>query len=808
MMIKRTLGVLLAAVLLCGMLPLIAAADSISIVASGYNTARGAGELVVYDDGYGDDTGTNMWGCEAIVGADNIVTEIGTGRSEIPAGGFVVSGHDDDASADGARMKAWVMENITIGDYVYFDKRTMTITVSESPLDFEPTVFYSVEHEVDGVNGTRGEDELIIYDAGRGSSTKTNAYGYEVAVDENGMVISLGGNDTAIPKGGFVVSGHSDMGDWLRLTVVEGMRASYDMKAGVIRFSYDAQSVKSAVQTALDNTVTAIADAKAAFVYADYKVAEDLLDRARTTYDTALTAHEAGGKDAEFVDAAESTLAALTTIRNRLCDSYTVQYRGVWVRPSQLSAAEVDSYVKTLHNAGINTVCVEGWFENGVIMELPEGSLFEKHPAFSYDVLQAYIDACHKYGMECHLWMPIMNIGDAGSGFSRSPLSKKPEWLSLSNLGTPDNPDGFMMVDPANEEARAYLVDFYEYLVTTYDALDGFELDYIRYYATGDIDFGYTEAAFAGFEEAYGYGVTPEYDPEADYWKDWQQYRRDCVTEMVRVVSQMMTEKVPHIVLSADVAPTPDGARNNNYQDWPRWLQEGLIDMLHPMAYGDGYGDAITQAVEWGGDSVIVATGLGVQTDSLGAAEMERQAREDNSYGAYGDFYFEAATYLGDHAGDALMQTVYRNEAIPPFLDRAASITACLDYMQGRIDDILLPLNGVTEAEATALSEAITTLKDTVDGARMASDRLALLQTAIDAVANEQAREVLKADLYRAQRITYVTQGRTTVWSSAEDSTVPLDSNDYTLWIVLSIAAAVVIAAVITAVVMARKKAK
>lgn len=806
-MVKRFSCILLAAMMLCMLLPLCAAAESVTVTASKYNNARGAGELVVFDSAYGDSTGTNMWGTEAIVGADNIVTALGMGNSEIPADGFVVSGHDDDSSEDGARMKQWVLENIHVGSYVYFDKRTLVLTVSDVPLDIEPTVFYAVQSEIYGTNCTREADSLVMYNAAFGTTTGTNTYGYEVAVNKDGTVIQCGGNDSVIPVGGFVVSGHGTMADWLRVNVVDGMRGEYDKDQKVVRFIYDEQSVEDAVTRAISETATAIADAKAAFVYTDYAAAEAALDDAETAYHLALADRAAGASDESFADACDGVLAALTAVRNGLCDSYTVQYRGVWVRPSQSSAAAVEEYVKKLHDAGINTVSVEGWFENGVIMEVPADSLFEKHPAFNYDVLQAYIDACHKYDMECHLWMPIMNIGSSiDSGIERTVVGKKPEWVSLSNEGTPDNPDGFVMIDPANAEARDYLVSFYEYLVTTY-AIDGFELDYIRYYAAGDIDFGYTQAAFEGFEEAYGYGVTPEYDTGAVYWEDWKQYRRDCVTEMVKAVSRMMTEKASHIILAADVNPTVNGAREYNYQDYPRWLQEGYIDLLHPMAYADGYGEEITQAVEWGGDSVIVATGLGVQTDSLGASDMERQAREDNSYGTYGDFYFEAFSYLGDHAGDALKATVYRNDALAPFLDRAASIRACLTYMQGRIDDILLPLGGVTEAEATTLKDAIVALQDTVDGSRFSSDKLALLENAIEAVANEQAREVLTSDLYRARRITFVTAGRTAVWAASdegESGDAPAE-DDRLLYIVIAITAVVIIAAVIVLIVVRRK---
>lgn len=801
---KRGLSFLLAVVMLCVMLPFGVSAKEITATVNTYNSSRGTGELAVFTSEYGNTTGTNYWGAEAIVGADNIVTEIAMGNSEIPVGGFVVSGHDDDSTADGPRMKMWIYENIQAGDYVYFDRRSMQITVSDTPLEIETSPFYEISKEASGVNTSRDENTLIVYTPLAGTSTGTNTYGYEVAVDSDGLIVSIGGNDSAIPVGGFVVSGHGTMSDWLRNAVIHGMRAEFDKDTQTVRFHYDADSVKLAVEAAINDTKTAIDDAKAAFVYADYESIDAAFAKITPEYETRVAGYESGElNDTAFADTCDAVLSELNAIRNSLCDSYTVQYRAVWVRPSQKNAAEVDTFVKSLHDAGINTVAVEGWFENGVIMEVPEDSLFGKHASFSYDVLQAYIDACHKYDMECHLWMPIMNIGSSVDGhYDRSVLSKKPEWLSLSNEGTPDNPDGFMMIDPANEEAREYLVSFYEYLVTSYD-IDCFELDYIRYYSAGELDFGYTEAAFAGFEEAYGYGVTPTYDTEADYWEDWKQYRRDCVTEMVKAVKEMMDIAAPDMLLSADVAATAEEARNRNYQDYPRWLEAGLIDILHPMAYGDGYGEEITNAVELGGDHTVVVTGLGAQT-SLGAEDMERQAREDNSYGCYGDAYFEAHSYLSDKAGDALLKTVYRNDALAPFLDRDASITEALRYMQGRIDDILLPLGGLTDSEASALTDAIIAVKATVADAHMDSAALEALTAAIDAVENAAARKVLKSDLYRARRITYISDG--TVTDETDTDTSDTTQPDITVVVAVIVAFILLTAAVIVLVIVLQKR--
>lgn len=782
----RILALLTVAAVLFAAMPLSASAST-STTVDAWNSSRDLGELVVYTDDYGDSTGTNWWGAEAIVGADNRVTMLGAGNSDIPEGGFVLSGHDDE-SEGGKRMKTWVRDNVQVGDYVYFDKRTMTVTVSDTPLELVLSPYYEVSETVDGINVSRDEDMLVVYDKFSGATSGTNVYGYEIAVDKDGAIVSRGGNNTPIPAGGFVVSGHSARADWLRTCVIEGMRVTFDKETKIVTFTYDEQSIRNAVERAFEETDTAVADAKAAFVYADYASLEQTVGQIRTTF-------EAGAADdTAFADLCDDTLQALRHVQASLCDSRPVQYRGVWVRPSQASADQVDSYVKELHDAGVNVISVEGFFENGYVFELPEDSTLGRHPKFKYDVLQAYIDACHKYGMECHLWMPIMNVGYANEGgMERTLYADHPEWFSLNQNGTVDNPDGFCMIDPANAEARAYLVDFYKYIVTTYD-IDGFELDYIRYYDRGELDFGYTEAAFEGFEAAYGHGVTPEYDTGASYWNDWVQYRRDCVTQMVIEVGAMIRREAPDVIVSADTAPTED---NDLYQDYLRWVKEGHIDILHQMAYGDGFGPEFTKAVKSAGNNALIVPALGT-TDG---AMMERQAREDLAFGTYGEGFFEANGYMNNKAGDLLKATVYRNDAIPPFLDPTLSVKTLLTYMQGRIDDVILPLDGMTEAEATAVSKAISAASATADEAALSAVR-----DAVTAVENKAASKVLLADLSRAEQILLI--GQKTVTDSADVSDPAEDnrSDDPTLWIVLGIAAVLIVGLVVFAIVYKPRK--
>ncbi len=609
---------------------------------------------------------------------------------------------------------------------------------------------------VDGVNASRGADQAVLYTALYGVSTDTNEYGYEITT-EDGIITQLGGNNSPIPKNGFVLSLHGTTMTAMRTRIAKGMSVQYDAVSNTVVFSYDTKGLQRSVAYAVESAQKKIDQAKAAFVYADYHHVQSGLVSIRQESLDLFQNEVTFEVNTESVHRCLALIEKVDTLCRTLCDSYPVRYRGVWIRPSQNDAAEVEEYIKTLHDAHINFVCVEGWFANGFIMELPKGSLFSKHADFRYDVLQAYVDACHKYGMECHLWMPILNVGSFfDKGHENTLAGRKPEWMSLSNHGSPRNANGFMMIDPANREACNYLLEFYRYIVTTY-AIDGFEMDYIRYYAaSAEEDYGYTKAAFEGFEEAYGYGVTPEYNTQAVYWNDWCQYRRDCITELVRNIRAMVDNAAPNVLLAADVAFPFEHALNSVYQNFPQWLDEGLLDILHPMAYGDGYGEAIAKSVALAGKRCMVVTGLGAQGDLLRVDELERQTRENADYGAYGENFFEANAYFYKQIPPAVADCAYRRSAISPFLNVVEAVCSALDYITERVDNIIRPFGGMSEGEAAAVKKAVESEKECVRNDRLPLAGFITLRKAISAVDNTRAVRVLEKDCYRAEHILYV----------------------------------------------------
>ena len=154
----------------------------------GVNIHRGADKLIKYTSGK---TGTNKWGVEVRIDKSGIVLDApkyGARNMTVPEGGCVLSGHNLAGS--------WMLENIKKGYSVAFE-------------DGGVTVIPTGKGYIAGTNIHRAADTLILY-KGK-ASTGTNIWGKEIACDKNGKVTKVmpwGKGNTAIPSGGFVLSGH------------------------------------------------------------------------------------------------------------------------------------------------------------------------------------------------------------------------------------------------------------------------------------------------------------------------------------------------------------------------------------------------------------------------------------------------------------------------------------------------------------------------------------------------------------------------------------------------------------------------
>lgn len=611
--------------------------------------------------------------------------------------------------------------------------------------EITPAVYKS---DYNGVNEYRGENKLIIYTPEKGATTGTNEWGYE-AVVEDGIVVSVGGNDNAIPRGGFVVSGHGKKKDWLKDNIVVGMRASYDTAEKTVTFICDGGTYKLALEHARDNAFAAKSAAEESLAVVSGQ-AKPALEAAEAKYSSLAEVSD------ENISEYEALTAEYVRISTLFREQKASEYRGVWIRPTQKTYREVEEYVKQCLNGGLNMISVETFYDCTVIYNPPAWSELSQNPIFGgFDVLKAYVDACHKYGMELHVWMPVFYSGSSDSkNFKKSLAGLHPEWMSVSNKGLnlyEGETTGMTYLNPALPEVCDALAQNYRYILENYD-IDGFQLDYIRYRERYyDNDFGYDAATINGFKKAYPQyaNLAITYNNKAAYWKDFAEYRRSLITSFVARMRALVDSVAPNVLLTADVAPEIDFAMNNAYLDAFEWLKRGYLDMIHPMAYGDGYTALMKQYVEAAGDGCAVVPGLGIFSSD--PQTIMRQTYEMAQAGCMGVVHFQAQQYFSKGCAELFTDSIYATQSLPPMLDTRETAGANLVRFRLRLDNALVA--GKIESDKKSALEALArTAAESLDTAAAAEvcEKLYALANGVSAVEDSTVRDALAGDVKSA----------------------------------------------------------
>jgi len=356
------------------------------------------------------------------------------------------------------------------------------------------------------------------------------------------------------------------------------------------------------------------------------------------------------------------------------------RHRGLWVLAEGSERvlddpAKIPGLVEDAVALGATDLFVQvyrggrAWYDATLADRTPFAAV---HDATGVDPLAELIHRAHAAGLEVHAWVNVLSLSQNKDAPILAELG--PEAVLVDRRGrsvldypalelpSPDR-DWYRMgtrgvyLDAGAPGVRDRLAATFEELVTRYPALDGLHLDYIRHpgalpFVPGSrfgvgLDFGYGAATRARFRTETGV-AGPYRDPanpetseivNAHVWDDW---RRDQVTELVRLIRTKTRAAKPDLVISAAVNSYVDRAYLSLAQDWKRWLEEGLIDLAVPMAYTlddrllryqlDHFATAPDHARVW--------PGIGVWLHARRPAEAIEQIEIARRAGAVGEVLF------------------------------------------------------------------------------------------------------------------------------------------------------------------------
>lgn len=448
------------------------------------------------------------------------------------------------------------------------------------------------------------------------------------------------------------------------------------------------------------------------------------------------------------------------------------EYRGQWVdgfHTGALSASEVTTTVRNLRDANSNVFIPEvrlyadAWYKptpsfypnlgrgailsSGVVISnLDFGSSPEPRKNASFDSLGECIRQAHdttggKQRLDVWPWLVSFRARNAMK-------AAHPDWITRDNK---DNIIGGLDAatasdwDPGHPGVAQHLTNVYMDIVSNYD-VDGVHFDYIRF---SDSINGYNPVSIARFNARYKRtGKPANNDP------DWNQWRRDQVTNVVRKIYLNVLAIKPDVKVTGSLicfSPGPTRPATSNaavwktafektrpynevFQDWRSWLEEGIMDVAVPMAYLPNctYPTAYGQWMDFVKENQFGRQGMigpGTYLETLNDAILQlKQTRLPSSPGgkfAAGQAVYSYASPYASACNGAIvnspatMSTALRTQAVPdpvnpgnpqPLYPTAAPVPALprltngLGHLMGTVTDTTIPAPGWVDGARVLLS--------------------------------------------------------------------------------------------------------
>ncbi|MEG3840113.1 family 10 glycosylhydrolase [Microcoleus sp. herbarium14] len=276
------------------------------------------------------------------------------------------------------------------------------------------------------------------------------------------------------------------------------------------------------------------------------------------------------------------------------------EIRAVWLDRGTIVAARSEQGLAAVFDrlaaAGINTVFFETL--NAGYTIYPSQVAPQQNPlTVGWDPLESAVKLSHERGMELHAWIWTFAAGNKRhntligqpSSYPGPVLSAHPTWANIDNKGRIQNPnDGKFYLDPANPEARSYLLRIVSEITSRYK-VDGVQLDYIRYPFQDDnagFTYGYGAAARQQFKQLTGTDPVNISPSSGNLWRQWVEFKTNQINTFVAEVSQLLRQNYPRTILSVAVFPHPESQRIYKIQqNWEVWARQGIVDLVVPMTY-------------------------------------------------------------------------------------------------------------------------------------------------------------------------------------------------------------------------------
>jgi uncharacterized lipoprotein YddW (UPF0748 family) len=221
------------------------------------------------------------------------------------------------------------------------------------------------------------------------------------------------------------------------------------------------------------------------------------------------------------------------------------------------------------------------------------------------DTIDLLLREAKKNNIKVFAWINLLSLGqnedaDILKKFGKTILTRD-QYLRPSGHKNPNESDKYylredqLFLEPGDPRVAGFLIAITEELAQRYPLFSGIHLDYVRYpmtvpfipgsrFANFGLDYGYGEKNVEHFQEASGIDPLTGLKKEKDFslWDDW---KRQQLSSLVRRISRHLKEKSAQMLVSCAVVPSDERAYTSMFQDWPMWLESGIVDYVVLMNY-------------------------------------------------------------------------------------------------------------------------------------------------------------------------------------------------------------------------------
>ena len=546
--------------------------------------------------------------------------------------------------------------------------------------------------------GYRATNEVVHYD--KSNLVNRNEFGYEIAVNRDGMIVDLGIN-VDLPEDGFIISGHGSGKDAIIANCRLNDKVEYiDGKINVYRDPYTSKVALYKAQ--IEELMNYVNDAYENCIPLYYGSLHSIINKAieelnqingivfqnPDSLKSLISFNDS--KVEEYIYEASVLTLDQNAIGNKCFWYDTAKLAGLGFSDDSVDA--VDKLLAFVKDEGFNTIYLSVESHGYVLYKSsflkPMADFYVKDGQYGEykDYLDCITSLAKEYGISIRIWLKAMVAGDASDIPNNIPTNYLCTDIS-GNLPA----SGHIHFDATNPEVREFIKDIYLEIVNNYD-VDGVELDYIRYESSnlanlkGQItasqinDYSFSEYAINHFMEVNNLSgdFTTLFLNDASIRQKWIEYKKDSITEVVKLVSSEVKKVNSNVSVTASVFRYR--SKDNVCQDWPKWLEEGYLDFIEPMIYSndDEYfeKDVVDAYNHLASKYMIV--GVGPMVSSGDTYQLIRQIRFLEKYGC-GYSVFSAAQMFNDEnfVNAFAKYNKYTLSLKAPKIDKAKAL-ACL----------------------------------------------------------------------------------------------------------------------------------